>query len=106
MLENSGAMVHGRNGLHARTAQTAAKMLGGHFGLAAYLEVRPAVVLAWTAGTLSVSEHHFLKMVDVVSDELTPIQQRAVAAARRVGKDAADEEAQTLAQKATDSVRL
>jgi len=87
-----GAMGEQRSSLYARTAQMAANALDGHFGLAAYLNVRPDVVLAWMAGTLAVAEPYFLQMVDIVTDELTPAQRRAIAAARRVGKQAAQDE--------------
>ena len=70
----------------------AAKALDGHFGLAAYLNVNPDVVLAWMAGTLAVAEPYFLRMVDIVTDELTTNERRAVAAAKRIGKEEADNE--------------
>jgi DNA-binding transcriptional regulator YdaS (Cro superfamily) len=58
-----------RSTLHSRAVQRAADIAGGEAALAAYLNVSPVAVRAWISGVAEVPPEHFLKVVDIITDE-------------------------------------
>jgi len=75
-----------------RAAQMAMDALGGVYGVCAYLAVQPEDVFNWLSGGAPMPRECLLKILDIVSDDLSPAERRAVEAARRVGQTTAPPE--------------
>ncbi len=63
--------------------QRAIDSIGSALALATYLGVPPADLLNWMSGGQKIPEPHFLRIVDIICDDLGPVERRAFEAARR-----------------------
>jgi hypothetical protein len=79
-----------------RAAQMAIELLGGVYGVCAYLGVDPEDVYGWMTGGAAMPRETFLKIIDVVCENLSGIEQRAVEEARRVGSAAPSDDAAAM----------
>ena len=67
----------------------AIEAFGSVYGVCAYLGVEPEDVSGWMTSDAAMPRECFLKIIDVICDNLTVAERHAVEAARRVGKAAA-----------------
>jgi hypothetical protein len=84
-------MVAEADSIYARTARQAAEILCGVYGLSAYFSVSVAEARGWLTGERAVPRPTFLRMVDVITDDLSRSERHAAAAARHVGRTTPDE---------------
>jgi hypothetical protein len=79
-----------------RAAQMAIELLGGVYGVCDYLGVDPEDVYGWMTGGAPMPRETFLKIIDVVCENLSSTEQRAVEASRRVGHAAPTDDAAAI----------
>jgi len=72
--------------VQSRATELASRLTGGSVGLAAYLGVSPKEVGEWICGTAAVPRPAFLKIVDIICDELSTAERHALTAARSVAQ--------------------
>ncbi len=73
-----------------QAVQRAIDAIGSALALAMYLGVTPADLLNWMSGGEQIPERHFLRMVDIICDDLGQVERRAFEAARRATFSTAD----------------
>ena len=73
-------------GLYRRTLFCAQQVLGGPVALARYLRAQPATLAAWLSGQEEVPDAVFLRIVDLLLDDMDALQRHAAAAARHLGQ--------------------
>jgi len=79
-----------------RAAQMAIDTFGGVYGVCAYLDVEPEEVFNWMTSAAPMPRASFLKIIDVICDNLTVAERNALAAARRVGSAASPSNVEAL----------
>ena len=79
-----------------RAAQMAIDAFGGVYGVCAYLGVEPEEVFNWMSSTSPMPRESFLKIIDVICDNLTLTERDAMEMARRIGKAAAPSNVEAL----------
>ncbi len=76
--------------LRPQAVQRAIDAIGSALALATYLSVTPADLLNWMSSSEQIPEPHFLRIVDIICDDLGPVERRAFEAARRATFSPAD----------------
>ena len=77
--------------VRAHAVQQAIDIAGSALVLCTYLGISPERLLSWIANSEEVPQPYFLKLVDVICDDLDALDRKALAAARRVaGATSAD----------------
>jgi len=79
-----------------RAAQMAIDTFGGVYGVCAYLDVEPEEVFNWMTSAAPMPRESFLKIIDVICDNLTVAERNALDAARRIGRAASPSNVEAL----------
>jgi hypothetical protein len=76
----------GKQEVYRRSLAKARETVGGEAALARYLRSSRGVILAWLTGEEDIPDAVFLRVVDLLLDDLDVLQEHAAASARHVGQ--------------------
>ena len=79
-------MNHKRQIVYQRSLYKGSEILGGPFGLARFLRADPDSVVKWLSGELEIPEVVFLRVVDLLLNDLSEVEKHAATEARHVAK--------------------